>query len=66
MANWLIWRIFRATHVEQLREWLRTRTAALAVVYTWSTERLSGLLGEQAADLSLLPLPHHLRARFGR
>ncbi|CAD7721331.1 hypothetical protein LMG31886_02530 [Xanthomonas hydrangeae] len=57
---------FQAAHVEQLREWLRTRTAAVAVVYTWSTERLNGLLGETAADLSLLPLPHHLRERFGR
>ncbi|OLI20181.1 site-specific DNA-methyltransferase [Xanthomonas oryzae] len=57
---------FQAAHVEQLREWLRTRTAAVAVVYTWSMERLNGLLGETAADLSLLPLPHHLRARFGR
>ncbi|KGE53656.1 site-specific DNA-methyltransferase [Xanthomonas axonopodis pv. vasculorum] len=57
---------FQAAHLEQLREWLRTRTAAVAVVYTWSTERLKGLLGEAAADLSLLPLPHHLRERFGR
>ncbi|MGV7205494.1 site-specific DNA-methyltransferase [Xanthomonas citri] len=57
---------FQDAHVEQLREWLRTRTAAVAVVYTWSTERLNGLLGETAADLSLLPLPHHLRERFGR
>ncbi|UXA70775.1 site-specific DNA-methyltransferase [Xanthomonas prunicola] len=57
---------FQAAHVEQLREWLRTRTAAVAVVYTWSTERLNGLLGEAAADVSLLPLPHHLRERFGR
>ncbi|QBG97535.1 site-specific DNA-methyltransferase [Xanthomonas oryzae] len=57
---------FQAAHVEQLHEWLRTRTAAVAVVYTWSTERLNGLLGETAADLSLLPLPHHLRERFGR
>ncbi|MBO9748254.1 site-specific DNA-methyltransferase, partial [Xanthomonas phaseoli pv. dieffenbachiae] len=57
---------FQAAHLEQLREWLRTRTAAVAVVYTWSTERLKGLLREAAADLSLLPLPHHLRERFGR
>ncbi|AAM39533.1 site-specific DNA-methyltransferase [Xanthomonas campestris pv. campestris] len=57
---------FQAAHVEQLREWLRTRTSAVAAVYTWSTERLNGLLGEPAADLSLLPLPHHLRERFGR
>ncbi|AKO03069.1 site-specific DNA-methyltransferase [Xanthomonas oryzae pv. oryzicola] len=57
---------FQAAHVEQLREWLRTRIAAVAAVYTWSTERLNGLLGETAADLSLLPLPHHLRERFGR
>ncbi|MCC8691701.1 site-specific DNA-methyltransferase [Xanthomonas campestris] len=57
---------FQAAHVEQLREWLRTRTSAVAAVYTWSTERLNGLLGETAADLSLLPLPHHLRERFGR
>lgn len=57
---------FQAAHVEQLREWLRTRTSAVAAVYTWSTERLNGLLGETAADLSLLPLPRHLRERFGR
>ncbi|CEJ44248.1 Methyltransferase (fragment) [Xanthomonas citri pv. bilvae] len=57
---------FQATHVQRFRAWLQTRTATAVAVYTWSPERLNRLLGETAADVSLLPLPHHLRERFGR
>ncbi|WP_369942126.1 site-specific DNA-methyltransferase [Xanthomonas medicagonis] len=57
---------FHAAHVQRLRDWLQTRVAMPHAVYTWSPQRLAGLLGDAAAELALLPLPQHLRERFGR
>ncbi|UKE47031.1 site-specific DNA-methyltransferase [Xanthomonas cerealis] len=58
---------FHAAHVQRLRDWLQARAVAVPhVVYTWSPQRLAGLLGDAAAELALLPLPQHLRERFGR
>jgi adenine-specific DNA-methyltransferase len=58
---------FHAAHVQRLRDWLQARAgAAPHVVYTWSPQRLAGLLGDAAAEVTLLPLPQHLRERFGR
>ncbi|KLD76824.1 site-specific DNA-methyltransferase [Xanthomonas hyacinthi] len=57
---------FHAAHVQRLRDWLQVRAVAVPHVYTWSPQRLAGLLGDDAAELALLPLPQHLRERFGR
>ncbi|UNU11196.1 site-specific DNA-methyltransferase [Xanthomonas translucens] len=57
---------FHAAHVQRLRDWLKVRAIAVPHVYSWSPQRLVGLLGDTAAELALLPLPQHLRERFGR
>ncbi|CTP86485.1 methyltransferase [Xanthomonas translucens pv. arrhenatheri] len=57
---------FHAAHVQRLRDWLQARAIAVPHVYSWSPQRLAGLLGDAAAELALLPLPQHLRERFGR
>ncbi|MCT8285203.1 site-specific DNA-methyltransferase [Xanthomonas translucens pv. translucens] len=57
---------FHAAHVQRLRDWLKVSAIAVPHVYSWSPQRLVGLLGDTAAELALLPLPQHLRERFGR
>ncbi|MBB5878636.1 site-specific DNA-methyltransferase [Xanthomonas sp. 3498] len=57
---------FHPGPVQRLRDWLQACSAAAPHVYTWSPQRLAGLLVDAAAELALLPLPQHLRERFGR
>ncbi len=57
---------FRPAHVRLLRDWLTSRSEGHGTLYSWSPARLAELLGEDTASLNCLPLPQHLRERFGR
>jgi len=57
---------FHTAHVPRLRDWLATRGQTAGTLYSWSPVRVAELLGAQAERLNCLPLPQHLRERFGR
>ncbi len=56
---------FHAAHVQRLRDWLATRAEVASTVYAWSPARVIELLGDPAG-VRCLPIPQHLRERFGR
>ena len=53
---------FREAHLARLREWLQDVEAASATIYCWAPERVRSL----APAAAWLPIPQHLRERFGR
>ncbi len=57
---------FHAAHVQRLRDWLDARGELAGTLYSWSPARVAESLGAQAERLNCLPLPQHLRERFGR
>lgn len=57
---------FHAAHVQRLRDWLGARGEVAGTLYSWSPARVAEWLGAQAERLNCLPLPQHLRERFGR
>lgn len=56
---------FHAAHVQHLRDWLAAGTPASPTLYCWAPARVAELVGAQPA-LRCLPIPQHLRERFGR
>lgn len=52
---------FREASLARMRTWLPDAAAGTAL-YCWAPERIR----EEAADMDLRPIPHHLRERFGR
>lgn len=57
---------FHTAHVQRLRDWLDARGELAGTLYSWSPARVAESLGAQAERLNCLPLPQHLRERFGR
>ncbi len=57
---------FHTAHVQRLRDWLDARGELAGTLYSWSPARVAEWLGAQAERLNCLPLPQHLRERFGR
>lgn len=57
---------FHTAHVQRLRDWLGARGEVAGTLYSWSPARVAEWLGAQAERLNCLPLPQHLRERFGR
>ncbi len=58
---------FREASVARLGGWLATAPADAAhTLYSWSPERLRAWAPPPAAHVRLLPIPQHLRDRFGR
>lgn len=57
---------FHAAHVQRLRDWLGARGEVAGTLYSWSPARVAELPGMPVERLSCLPLPQHLRERFGR
>lgn len=53
---------FSKAHVARLREWLAGIDAVTATVYSWAPARVR----ELAPAAEWLPIPQHLRDRFGR
>lgn len=53
---------FREASLQALDAWLTQYEGADRVLYSWSPERLR----ERASDVWRLPIPQHLRDRFGR
>lgn len=56
---------FHAAHVQRLHDWLATRHEQESTLYSWSPARVAELVGERLG-LRCLPIPQHLRDRFGR
>jgi adenine-specific DNA-methyltransferase len=56
---------FHATHVQRLHDWLATRAEQESTLYSWSPARVAELVDERRG-LRCLPIPQHLRDRFGR
>ena len=56
---------FHAAHVQRLHDWLATRAEQESTLYSWSPARVTELVGERRG-LRCLPIPQHLRDRFGR
>ena len=56
---------FRDASVARLHDWLAVSLADVpSTLYSWSPERLRALI--DAPQIRLLPIPQHLRDRFGR
>lgn len=58
---------FREASVARLRDWLAAAPADVAkTLYSWAPERLRAWTPPPAPQIRLLPIPQHLRDRFGR
>jgi len=58
---------FREASVARLRDWLATAPVdAARTLYSWAPERLRAWAPPPAPQIRLLPIPQHLRDRFGR
>lgn len=56
---------FHAAHVQRLDDWLAAQDERECTLYSWSPARVAELVGERRG-LRCLPIPQHLRDRFGR
>jgi len=56
---------FHSAHVQRLRDWLDADPKASVTLYCWAPPRVAELIGARPA-LRCLPIPQHLRERFGR
>ena len=58
---------FREASVARLRDWLAAAPVdAAKTLYSWAPERLRAWEPPPAPQIRLLPIPQHLRDRFGR
>ena len=58
---------FREASVARLRDWLAAAPVdAAKTLYSWAPERLRAWEPPPAPQIRLLPVPQHLRDRFGR